>query len=1060
MKATPPKISPRVQVVEASAGSGKTYALAKEYIKALLAVCHEGRAYQLDEILAITFTNKAAFEMKQRIIEFLKRLALDDFKNDIEKKDLAAVLNMSPTERKSKASLAIDNLLREYSFFQVKTIDSFINSMLLGCALKLGLSSSFLIEDTPDEYLEYSLDRLIDRSVYDKEKSVIFREFLEQYLLVENKEQWLPKRDIISLMGALLTISNIYGGEFVKYIKTSGDIIIKKRETYGLINELKKALPAKTNKQFVNAITKFLDKYNGSLDIRGLSRYFERDEFPATKGALLKPSTINLWKVIRGNLKKIALWESSARLNCYIDIYNELYGYFRELAAKEDVLFLQELNRRAYALLGSGMVSLNELYYRLSARIRCFFIDEFQDTSSLQWQNIFPIIKDALSKEGDLFYVGDKKQAVYRFRGGEAGLFDDVADSLSEFNINKTFLSTNYRSKRAIVELNNKVFSRSNLKNFIDEAVSALKDNNVRLSSKEIDQMTGVFANAGQEPNDKSRSGYVRVEPIEARNKDERDETTRMKIMELLNEFSERKVPLGSIAMLTRTNDEVETVTSWLLEKRIPVNSDRTSNIRDHHLIKEMISLLKFLNSPIDNLAFAAFILGDIFQAVGGIKKERVRKFLFELRKKSKGHIDTNIYIFFRKRYADAWDALFKDLFKRAGTVPLYEFVVSILAKFDILNHFPMHQGFIMKFLELVKDKEDRYESILQFLEYFENAPLSELYVNIPSADAVRVLTIHQSKGLEFEYVILPFFGINIKVGIGYESAYTGQKSLRSPSYVVYPKENKLKLMYLNKDYIAYSDELRKKYLIEFKKSFMDGINSSYVALTRAKEELYVFVPKKLGTKVNIARFLFGDDKLETGGKKCPRAVQKRKAGASIIKIPAEKPGDWIKILKDEFIGVREVANRRNIRKGDIYHCLFSFMGNLKEVDADEALKKAEEITALRYPASEELPRCLETVKRCINKPDLSPFFFVSDGVVLTEKEVMTANGDTKRVDRLIVKNKEVIILDYKSSRGEDLRDGYIEQIHEYKAIFSEIYPGKKVKGVLLYLDDLSVEEV
>src|SRR3989338_2339124 len=186
---------PEVRVVEASAGSGKTYALAKRYVQLLLTPSLISENISMRQILAITFTNKASLEMKARILHFLKKIALGQL-SVLETEDILKPIQLDPIKASQRAFSVMEELIRQYNFFQVQTIDSFINALLSGCALKVGLSANFKIKTKSREYLGYSLDQLIDQAHDKREIYTIFENFLHQYLFIENRSGWFPKKDI------------------------------------------------------------------------------------------------------------------------------------------------------------------------------------------------------------------------------------------------------------------------------------------------------------------------------------------------------------------------------------------------------------------------------------------------------------------------------------------------------------------------------------------------------------------------------------------------------------------------------------------------------------------------------------------------------------------------------------------------------------------------------------------------------------------------------------------------------------------------------------------------
>jgi ATP-dependent exoDNAse (exonuclease V) beta subunit len=226
--------SPEVRVVEASAGSGKTFALAKRYVQLL--ILSSSSPAGLRSILAITFTNKAAVEMKARILDFLKKIALSKL-SDVEKKEIILPLNLTEHEASARAYAVMEGLIRNYNFFQVQTIDSFINALLCGCSFKINLSANFNIKRNSREYLSGALDRLIDLAVTDKTIYDSFHQFLHQYLFIENRSGWFPKKDLLKILAALFSQSNFYSLDFLNSPVQSLDLILAKKEILKLMRE-------------------------------------------------------------------------------------------------------------------------------------------------------------------------------------------------------------------------------------------------------------------------------------------------------------------------------------------------------------------------------------------------------------------------------------------------------------------------------------------------------------------------------------------------------------------------------------------------------------------------------------------------------------------------------------------------------------------------------------------------------------------------------------------------------------------------------------------------------
>ncbi len=468
------------------------------------------------------------------------------------------------------------------------------------------------------------------------------------------------------------------------------------------------------------------------------------------------------------------------------------------------------------------------------------------------------------------------------------------------------------------------------------------------------------------------------------------------------------------------------------------------------------MALLKFLDSPIDNLNFASFLLGEIFGRAAGLTPEELREFIFSYRQRRENERDLYLYKLFRDVYPSIWEEYFEEFFKSAGLYPLYEMTVSVCGKFNCLERFPEYQGFLMRFLQLIQDREEEVSDIASFLEYLQEAPGEDLYVNISENQAVKVLTVHKSKGLEFPAVLIPFLGMDIQVGRGVRQ---GQKSC-----VLDHASGELRLIQLRKRPAAFSAELAEIYHREYRKSFVGELNNIYVALTRSREELYVLIPERCGNSLNLARGLIAQE-LESGIKKSCLAPVKE-VGTRLFPIPASSGRDWIAFLKDEFSQVSALQRRELIAEGEVLHFLLSFVGNL--APGGQAQRIAEGLAALPqvFPAVADAERFRKQLDEILSCESFRPFFAVGEAAVATEVEIINRFGHTRRVDRLIVGPDEVWVVDYKLSLPQATAEGrsalveYERQVLDYMQLIEELYPGKKVRGYLLALQQKQVKEV
>lgn len=1032
-----------VKIVEASAGAGKTYALSRAYLDLLLADPSENN---LKSLLAITFTNKATYEMKGRILELLKKSALDKFENP-------AVRN--------KSLQALDTIILNYNSFQVKTIDSFVNLLLSGCAYRLDLPADFHIKRDYEYYLEAALDLIIQQAGSDNHLRQIFDDFLMHYLFGENNKSWSPRRDILDLARDMFTQNTKHGMDFARLdeaeTRPADTLITKKKKFIEILGTLRSQLPDGTNKTFLKSLDNFRQNNKDTFSLDKMSDFFQRDDLPLNKGVAVPEKTHQMWQQLRAILADTALLESTRGYDHYLRIYEQIYQAFLTLCRKESILFLPELNGQAVRIFNAEDFSIPELYYRLAARYRYILVDEFQDTSVLQWANLSPLVDEALAGGGGLFLVGDAKQAIYRFRGGAAELFSNVPERLSHYGIKPEKLARNWRSGKEIVNFVNTVFTADNLHNLTNGFLE--KQELAFMEEQESSRFLGMYKDVKQETV-REYDGYVRVDvvdlPIPAyigskqekgketikvlgnNNVEDRECVLQQAVLARIKELLKRFHP-GDIAILARTNKQAELATGWLLDAKLPVESEKTLNILEHSSVREVVALLEFLAAPLDNLAFASFILGESFTRISGIRGEEIRAFLFKIGLRVRNREKIYYYREFRESYRQVWDKLIEDIFRKAGFLPLYELIVSIVNRFELLkrleNDPPLErrragQGFLVRFLEIVKEKEEESLDIAGFLEYLKTAPEEDLYVQTRESHSIRVMTVHKAKGLEFPAVIVPFTEIEPKVD----------------NFHIEEKDGQLAPLNIAKQYTKFNrtlEEIRRK---EYLKSILDEVNTLYVSFTRPKEELHVFVEKD-----TVITSLLTGLPYEKGQKRKVEEIIKQE---SPVVLSGSLFEDWTLRLIQEHEYPTEPGRKKRRKEGEILHFLLAGITDTGKQDIAAVLQDRRKNIGEIYFSAAELDTLVKKALAIAQEPKLKQFFETT-AEVLTEVDMTAEGGAGRRMDRLLVFPDEVWVVDYKSDQNEK----NYEQIKSYCRSVRAIY-GKKTRGFLIYMDSLEFEEI
>jgi len=1040
-----------VLVVEASAGAGKTYELAKRYLNLLINPGLKADEIPLKSILAITFTNKATVEMKERILDDLKRLAFDEFGNDVKKRDdLYQSLGTDVKAIQQKASQIMDFIIRDYDLFQVQTIDSFINALLTGCALHINRTAGFSIKDTPDKHMTYSLDFLIEESARNKDTRETLEKFVKQYLSASKNAGWFPKKEIFDQMLELYRLSNIYGLPFNQAKDDYSAVIKLKKEILKRFEELAKARPEGQNKTTTNKISKLLEKseYFHLADLPFFNKY---PGPPMNKGHEAPEEYIKQWRGIIPLTQRLAETEANAKYPVYTSLFNLILEPFARIAGKEDVLFLSELNSKAAGIIGNEQVGIAELYYRLATRFRHYLLDEFQDTSELQWRNLKMMIDDALGSGGSLFYVGDRKQAIFRFRGGEPQLFTQVADEFKHYNVRHKILNINRRSQKAIVEFNNWVFNEENIRNLVNRVCAKKEIADTGLFETRV---LDIYRTAKQEYLEKKNQGYVRVDFLMKDEEESSEEKIQKQLMTTVKQLAKR-FEYRDIAILTRDNKTVELITGWLMDEKLPVESERTLNVLKNRLITEIISLLKFLQSPIDELNFGGFILGEIFSQAAGLKQQAIRDYLFEL-KASKSSGKGSLYARFKDKYPDIWSEYMERLFKSAGLISPYELIITIYQQFRVMANFPGNQAFFLKFLDLIKSADDEYidmDGLLAYISEQGEKRESHLYVSAPQSNSVKVQTIHKSKGLEFPVVIIPFLEPDIS---------------RDNPFII-RSENGLDLLHITREHTLFSENISRIYNNDCLDNLVDELNSVYVALTRAKSELYVFIPYsqlKNGEYSNYAIYLIPKDENESfieRGKQVTYKPSDKPEHSEIRQMALSEYQDWLKSLKEETNNAGLFRNRTKIIEGSVMHFLLAHIPDCTDKNIPALVKEAIKDAKIKWPFIKDFSAYQGKLDQILKHPDLKPLFYITEGAVYCEKEFVNSYGDSRRIDRLIITGQETVIVDYKStgeSPAEGQRAAYQKQVKEYAEITSAVYPGRNIKAYIVFLDSLKAEEI
>ena len=1021
-KTGPALVFPLFTVLKASAGSGKTFALSKRFAGFLLS--DEVPRNRPANLLAITFSNNAAAEMKERVLDRLKRICLgnEEFIREFSK-DFSELEGISSSEIRTKAGSTIDAILALYSDFQVKTIDSFMTAVFKASAMDFGYSPDFEIVMSDKSLMKYAFDLFLRRVREGTRESAFMKSIIDTMLADRGGDApypWEPAGEILN------KIEGIYGKlaaykEPVDISDYGPDMEGAKRRIEEAVEELevlvsesglaRRASSYETLKSQVKS-GRFPDLIGKGMKLPPVCKPDRHGNREAYEEVLEK------WRRLAGLIAEYTNLYASAFYTPYLRTYKEFSGLLENAKRREGKIFIEDINKELAEYLSDERVP--DVYLRLGEVIYHYFIDEFQDTSPIQWENLRPLLDNSLSQGGSLFIVGDTKQAIYGFRDADYRImkrvetendFPSAIHSVEE-------LTTNYRSDEHIVTFTEQVFQ---------QMVRGWEE------YREAACQTGLLDYCQDVREERAGKGYVSTCVLE-RNDAEPPERT--KLYEVLEGLLGRGYHYSDITVLTSKNSDVVRITTWLNEARIPCLSYSSLDIRKRRITGEIVALLNFLDSPLDDLAFATFILGDIFYAAlkgegRPMERARLRDLCFAHRK----HEAAPLYKAFQAEMGDLWSVYFDRLFRSSGYLPLYDLIAEAYAVFDVFRLFGEEEAVLAKILEVVKDLETEGGSslrgFLRFVSTSENDDGS-WDVSVPHGiDAVKVMTIHKSKGLGFPVVILLLYGERSK---GYP-------------FVVRRDHGAVSLLRLTKEIAASHEELGDRYREEQLKERVNRLNSLYVAFTRAGSELYVIGVQREKEKNSFPFCIFPESMAFCRGEAAevpPKADEPAAPkGAFHLSMPIELGS-----------GTEDAIRFEEKKRGELVHKIFSLVEYVDDA-TDARLTEAAKGIALKAGVDHEAVIDLTGLAVAFLRSPLVSAYYerAPDRKVFIEQEIVAPDGRLFRVDRIVVDPDKVSIIEYKTGGDREGEGEHLAQMRNYLRIAADVYPGRQTEGIIGYVD-------
>ena len=1041
-------------IYRSSAGSGKTYTLAKSYLKLALAGKNRFR-----RILGVTFTNKATEEMKQRIIKFLT--LLKEGKEPTLAKELSDELGIDESVLERRAADVLSEILHNYSRFSVVTIDSFFHQVIRSFAREMGLQGTFTIDLDTDKVMQEVIDRMLSEIGDEEHKEI--KSWLTQFAeeKVEEGTSWDFRKDISTLAKEVLK------DDFKGFSEKINEAANSPEE----LSKIKKQLDA-VQLTFENNIKQICqDAFdyieNKGLDIGSFSRgkggpaglFIKLSELSFEISDTRRAAADNLDAWITKSTNQRDLLEQVLG-DFILQKYNELIDYFDanfiEYQSAIEVKryfytfgILSYINRYLQIYRDENEVMLISdlpdflnkiisdsdtpfIYEKVGSRFDHYLIDEFQDTSSYQWNNFKPLVKNATDQGQFCMVVGDAKQSIYRFRGGDWKLLQhQVKYDIGEVMTNEQNLDTNWRSSANIIDFNNDIFERLKL---------LMQQNYIPNASDEIGELMNEVLSSFNEsfqklPEHKPKDqGLVELSFLEVEK--DADEKYRDLAIEYtiskVEQLQEAGYELRDIAILTRTSREGKDVARAFIERgnselarpnlKYDVVSKEALYLTSSHVVQFIISVIKWLHDEKNAIELAHWY-------------STYQKYVV-----SNHENESELYL-----HLENWDKNVPEEFinkrHQLKSLPLYELVEELCRIFNlskIKEEYTYLQGFQDAVLEYSKNERG---DIASFLIWWEDIRKTRSIIISDDNNAAKILTIHKSKGLEFPVVIIPFLNWSLDVQNYNIDNILWCESVNKEPFNQIPMVPLKYTSALEKTYWA-NDYHREKL-----KNLLDNLNILYVAMTRPEAVLYMASPLPTKDALNkINDLMLKLVKSESGWNeenntytlgRLPAPIKKEITNAE-VQLNDYSSHNW---RSKVHLQMRDAAAQKEDQFDDAKAFGIKMHDMLSQIHYENDLKKFE-----KNDHTADLAKTVQTLSD----------YFSESWQVKTEVPVLLPNGEQRRIDRMNISDKAVVLIDYKTGTP---RDKDIIQMKEYMRIIEQMV-ALQVKGMLLYLEDQHIVNV
>ena len=1079
---------PQLLVYKASAGSGKTFTLAVQYIRQLI---EDPTAYR--RILAVTFTNKATTEMKARILSQLYGIATSDKNSDGYLKEIKKCTPKTEIEIRKTAREALHNLIHDYSRFRIETIDSFFQSVMRNLARELELNANLEIELNDTTILSDAVDALIEK--LDRQSPVLIwlLEYIEER--IADDKRWNVADEIKSFG------HNIFDEVYIE----KGNKLRQKLNDPNFIPTYRKEVK-EMQSEAEDQMSSFSDHFNEVLAIngltstdlkggaRGIGSYFKKlkegkysddirnatvekclqsQEEWATKTSKVKDLIMSL-----ATTELIPLLEEAEKMrpinnmlinSCKLSLRH--LNNLRLLTHIDSEVRLQNLmhnrflladtNALLHSLIHEGDASF--VYEKIGTTIDTVMIDEFQDTSRMQWENFHLLLEESMAqKEGSLI-VGDIKQSIYRWRNGDwkilAGLEKDPS-----FRINSKTLDTNWRSETNVIQFNNELFTA---------ACNILNERHKDELGVPCTQLVNAYSDVCQKSPKKKAEGYVKVSFLNDTKEHPYAESMLEELAKEVDQLVQEGVQLNDIAILVRKNKTIPSIATYFHENTpYRIVSDEAFRLDASLAVCMLVDGLRFLSDPDNRVACARLAVAFQHNIL---------------------HKDIDLNTVLINQVEDYLPAGFMLQTADLRLMPLYELLEKLFVLFD-MKELAEQDAYLCAFYDVVTEYLQKNSSELTaFITQWDETLHAK---TIPSGEisGVRILSIHKSKGLEYHTVLIPFCDWAMENETNNHliwcSVSDKQKDL-APF-------NKLDLVPVNYSKAMADSIYQDSFLEERLQLWVDNLNLLYVAFTRASKNLIIwgkvksnavsellyesigkleniemkgFAPKsdeeteehqdeEGGTDTVAEQYEFGT-RSKSEEKQTESSTNRLLTAPTPIPIHLESIENEIEFKQSnrsaDFIRGDEEESKQEqyIHQGQLLHHLFASIGT--EEDLPNAIEQLCFEGVLESTAQEEEIRRLASW--ALNNPKVKDWYS-GEWELFNECSIIYPDEDgklqTRRPDRVMVKDDEVVVVDFKFGKK---RPEYLVQVQEYISLLSEM-GYTHITGYLWYVFANQLEEV